>query len=365
MMTHIELSSKGRIIFCAAGTGGHVFPALSVFAALKDQQPLLLTDPRGAAYCQDIPEEEKLILDSGKGSLTSAKVLGAFLKKSYANARYLNKLWHENRPSVVVGFGGRSTFIPLLIACKMRIPTLIHEQNAVMGRTNRVLSYMVTCIMLSFPETRRCPKIGKRYYTGMPIRSEFLGHTPEPLKKRGDIRLCILGGSQGAHVFSSVIPRALILLPEALRKRLFVVQQVQEEALPFVEAFYTVHAIRHELFCFSDRVAFLMKGAHLVICRAGASSLAELAALACPTLMIPYPHALDDHQKDNAYFYAEHRAGWCILEQDFTPQRCADFLVEHLVDISSLENAGKAMHTLAKVEATEKLVSAIVSLKQG
>jgi UDP-N-acetylglucosamine--N-acetylmuramyl-(pentapeptide) pyrophosphoryl-undecaprenol N-acetylglucosamine transferase len=199
----------------------------------------------------------------------------------------------------------------------------------------------------------------------MPIRPEFLGYTPPPLKKRGDLRLCVLGGSQGARVFSSVVPRALALLSEPLRKRIVVVQQVQEDDLPFVEAFYKTQDIRHELFCFSDQPASLAKEVHLVICRAGASSLAELAALGCPVLMVPYPHATDDHQRDNARFYTDHRGGWCILEEDFSPVSCAAFLEDHLAKIPELESAGHAMHALAKPNAAEVLASEILSLKRS
>jgi UDP-N-acetylglucosamine--N-acetylmuramyl-(pentapeptide) pyrophosphoryl-undecaprenol N-acetylglucosamine transferase len=368
-----EVSFGGRVVLCAAGTGGHIFPALSVFATfneahpllLKGTRPLLFTDPRGAVYCENIPDSEKIVLEAGRDSLASVKGLFIFLGRFLGNAYYLWSLWRRDRPSVVVGFGGRATLVPLLLSCVLRIPTLIHEQNAVMGRTNRILAYLVARIALSYPETRRCPRLGKRHHTGMPIRAEFLECTPQPFKKRGDIRLCVFGGSQGARVFSSVVPRALILLPETLRKRLFVVQQVQEDDLPFVEAFYTLHAIRHELFRFTDQPAEAAKGAHLVICRAGASSLAELAALGCPTLMVPYPHALDNHQEENAHFFTDHRAGWCILEKDFSPQSCADFLKERLEDLSTLENVGKAMHTFAEVNAAEELASVIADLKQG
>ncbi|MDR2416776.1 MAG: UDP-N-acetylglucosamine--N-acetylmuramyl-(pentapeptide) pyrophosphoryl-undecaprenol N-acetylglucosamine transferase [Holosporales bacterium] len=361
---HADVSCLGRIILCAAGTGGHIFPALSVYTALKGEDPLLVTDSRGAVYCENMRYDEKLVLDAGQESLISVKGICFSLFKFFRNIHYLFTLWRQERPNVVVGFGGCATLAPLLLARLMRIPTLIHEQNAVMGRTNRVLSYIVTRIALSFPETRKCPRLGKRQHTGMPIRAEFIGHPLEPLKKQGNIRLCVLGGSQGAHVLSSIVPRALILLPEALRKRLFVVQQVQEDDLPFVEAFYTLHSISHELFRFTDRPVDAIKGAHLVICRAGASSLAELAALGRPALMVPYPYALDGHQKENARFYTSHRAGWCILERDFSPQSCADFLKEHLEEISVLENAGKAMHTLAETNAAEALVSAIVELKR-
>ncbi|MDR1910714.1 MAG: UDP-N-acetylglucosamine--N-acetylmuramyl-(pentapeptide) pyrophosphoryl-undecaprenol N-acetylglucosamine transferase [Holosporales bacterium] len=360
---HADVSFRDKIVLCAAGTGGHIFPALSVFTALERESPILLTDPRGAAYCEHIPPSSKMVLAIERGTLTSLKSVGLFIQQSFENARFLCSAWRKNRPSIVVGFGGRATLVPLLLAWIMRIPTLIHEQNAVMGRANRVLSYIVKRIALSFPETRRCPRLGKRQHTGMPIRAEFLGRSLTPLKKQENIRLCVFGGSQGARVFSSVVPRALVLLPEVLRKQLFVSQQVQEDDLPFVEAFYTLHNIPHELFCFSEHIVSVIQGAHLAICRAGASSLAELAALGCPTLMVPYPSALDAHQQENARFYTDHRAGWCMSEGDFSPRSCADFLKEHLEDISVLENAGKAMHTVAEVNATEAFVSVIMSLK--
>jgi UDP-N-acetylglucosamine--N-acetylmuramyl-(pentapeptide) pyrophosphoryl-undecaprenol N-acetylglucosamine transferase len=166
-------------------------------------------------------------------------------------------------------------------------------------------------------------------------------------------------------VFSSVVPRALALLPESLRKRLVVIQQAQEDTLPFVEAFYKVQGIRHELFCFSDKLASLAQEAHLVICRAGASSLAEFAALGCPLLMIPYPHAMDDHQRANADFYTEHGAGWSLLEKDFTPASCAAFLEEHLLRLEELEEARKKIRAIAKPEAAENLAQEIISLKSG
>ncbi|MDR1266818.1 MAG: UDP-N-acetylglucosamine--N-acetylmuramyl-(pentapeptide) pyrophosphoryl-undecaprenol N-acetylglucosamine transferase [Holosporales bacterium] len=351
-------SFQGRVVLCAFGTGGHLFPALSVFSKLKkEHDPILLLDARGAVYCQHLADCEKREISGGR-SLAS---LRAFLQ----NMRLLYRCWRKEPPAAVIGFGGCATLAPLLLARLLGIPTLIHEQNAVMGRANRVLSLFVQRVLLSFPETRRSLRVNKRRFTGVPIRPEFLGDTPPPLKKRGDLRLCVLGGSQGARVFFSVIPRALVLLPETLRKRLFVVQQVQEADLPFVEAFYKIHAIRCELFCFSDKPEALVKDAHLVVCRAGASSLAELAALGRPVLMIPYPYATDNHQAENARFYTEHRAGWCLLEEDFSPASCAAFLAEHLADLSGLENAGRAMRNLAKIDAAEIVASEIAALRRS
>lgn len=317
------------VVIAAGGTGGHLFPAEALGAELvaRGHRIVLMTDARtGAHPGAFFAGREMHILHgagiAGRGTVRAARAM-AGLALGVAQAR---RLLARLDPAVLVAFGGYPSIPPVLASrfLRPRLAVLLHEQNAVLGRANRRLARRATSLALSFADTTLVPSGVAQTVTGNPVRPQIRalsGQAYAPPME--DIQLLILGGSLGARVFSDVVPQALATLPEALRTRLRVTQQCREEDLDRVRTAYAQAGIPATLKNFFQDVAALLAGAHLVISRAGASSVAELAVAGRPAILVPLPGAIDDHQARNAASLADAGAALMLRQEAATPMALA------------------------------------------
>ena len=360
-------AASGRLIVLAAGgTGGHVFPAEALAAELAGRGfgLALVTDARGRAI--RVGEREvtthRVMAGGIAGKNPWARVLGVLnLGLGAVQAfRLLGRL----APGAVIGFGGYASFPTLLAATLKGLPTAIHEQNAVLGRANRLLARWVGGIATSFAETDGVPAgaAARAVCTGMPVRPAVVAAPYRAPDADGPVNLFIIGGSQGARIFSIVIPAAIALLPENIRRRLVVVQQCRPEDLERTRTAYRWAGIEVELSSFFADAPERMAAAHLVISRSGASSVAELAAIGRPAILVPYRLAADDHQAANARAVANIGAGWLTSEAAFTPEALAAQLVRLLGDPGALKGAATAMAALARPDAARALADMVAAL---
>ena len=299
-------SQRYPIVLVAGGTGGHVFPAEALAEALRERgyTLALFTDQRGESYKGELGQLPTHRISAGRidGGWMNKIKGGLSLITGAAQSR---RLFRQLTPSVVVGFGGYASVPAMWAATGMRIPTVIHEQNALMGRANRLLASRVTAIGTSFPNVIgiKPSDKAKAVMTGNPVRAAVRALRDTPYiapGSQGPIRILVTGGSQGASIFASVVPAALERLPEEIRYRLEVAQQARPEDVANVRAAYAQAGIRAEIAPFFSDLAVRLGTSHLFIGRAGASTIAEITCSGRPAILVPYPHAADDHQTANA-----------------------------------------------------------------
>ncbi len=295
------------IVLAAGGTGGHLFPAQALAQALRGRghRLTLVTDARGGGYGEMFDGIDIEIVAAA--TLTGRSLLGRVsalfdIARGVTQARRLLK---RLRAAVVVGFGGYPALPTMLAAISLRLPTLIHEQNAVLGRVNRLLAPFVTAIAASFARTSGIPPRhhGKVTVTGNPVRAEVkrIGEQDyAPPEADGAIRLLVFGGSQGASVLSDVVPAAILGLDDDLAERISLTQQCRPDDCERVATLYRSAGIAAEVGAFFDDLPDRLANAHLVIARAGAGTVSELAVAGRPAILVPYQHATDDHQTANA-----------------------------------------------------------------
>ena len=353
------------IVIAAGGTGGHFFPAEALAAELvaRGHRIVLMTDARSAGLTSATfaGREQYLIRGAGiagRGPWRGTKAI-ASLAAGVAQARtILSRIGAGS----VVGFGGYPCVAPILAARMLRHrPTIIlHEQNAVLGRANRFLAGRSDVLALAFATTQRVPARTRTEVTGNPVRPAITALSQSSyIADEHRIRLLVLGGSLGARVFSDVVPAALRLLPEALRTRLSVVQQTRSEDLERVKAEYAAHRIDADLSPFFPDVAARLLAAHLVIARAGASTVAELAAAGRPAILVPLPGAIDDHQSANAHALADAGGAWLVPQPRFTPASLAEQLATALADPPRLAEMAIAARSHARADAAARLADLV------
>ncbi|MFN0217971.1 MAG: undecaprenyldiphospho-muramoylpentapeptide beta-N-acetylglucosaminyltransferase [Hyphomicrobium sp.] len=342
------MSETVSVMLAAGGTGGHLFPAFALAEELQRRGAAvdLITDMRGDRYGADFPARNIYQVPS---ATLASRAVGDIAKTSIALARgtkAAHRVLGEVKPNAVIGFGGYPTFPPLVAARLRGIPTAIHEQNAVLGRANRLLAPRVIAIATSFDQTKHLegPLAAKVSLTGNPVRASVIAAAEQRYEAPtadGEVRILIFGGSQGARYFSDAAPPALIELPDALRARLRVTQQAREEDVERVSDAYAQAGIAAQIEPFFKDLPERMAAAHLVIGRAGASTIAELTVIGRPAILVPLPHALDNDQLHNALRLADAGAGWCIEQKRLTSERLADEIErlvaapEHLVAASA------------------------------
>lgn len=335
-------------VLAAGGTGGHLIPAFALAIELdrRGHHVALVTDDRGAK----IP---------GKPAFLPAHVLpaGRVAKNPVALWKGLRAIWQGRSmalrlfdsfaPSCVIGFGGYPALPALLAARAVKIPTVIHEQNAVLGRVNRYLASRVDAIATAYGEVERLdPKLwGKVHRVGNPVRPEVLALRGEAFPDFTDdslLRVLVTGGSQGASVLSDVVPDGLAMLPPALRHRLQVTQQCRPEDLEMVRARYATHEIPAELGTYFEDMQSRLAAAHLFIGRAGASTIAELTAVGRPAILVPLPIATDDHQSANTREIVAAGGARAIRQSSFTPKELAKQIQAMAQHPHTLANAAHA-----------------------
>lgn len=354
-----------HFVLAAGGTGGHLLPAFALATELdrRGHHVALVTDERGAK----IP---------GKPAFLPAHVLpaGRMGKNPIALAKGLSAIWRGRamalrlfesfEPSCVVGFGGYPALPALLAARSARIPTVIHEQNAVLGRVNRLLAKRVDAIATAYLEVERLdPKLwGKVHRVGNPVRAEVLALRGEAFPAFSEdslFRVLVTGGSQGASILSEVVPDGLAMLPPALRHRLQVTQQCRPEDLEAVRARYAVHQIPAELGTYFEDMASRLAETHLFIGRSGASTIAELTAVGRPAILVPLPIATDDHQAVNAREMVKAGGARAIRQSGFTPKELAKQIQTMALNPAALANAAHAAWNCGLPNAVKDLADLV------
>ncbi len=351
------------VLITAGGTGGHMFPALAVARELRRRggEVILVTDARGARFAADEPGLEVIPGAAPRGSwsqrLAGTVQLGRGLRRAL-------DLIGRLRPRAVAAFGGYAS-LPVGLAAALRgVPLLVHEQNAVMGRTNRLLARFAHRVAVSFPDTAAIPDRARARaaVTGNPVRPGFTLAAAGPAPSDGRLRLLVLGGSQGARIFADLVPAAVALLDPALRARLAIAQQCRPEDLERTGAAYRAIGQPVELAAFFEDVPARMAAADLVLARAGASTVAELLALGRPAVLIPFPAAADDHQTANARVLERAGVALVLPQAGATPERCARFLAELLSDPERRRAMRAAAARLARPDAAARIAEALLTL---
>ncbi|MDX8491405.1 undecaprenyldiphospho-muramoylpentapeptide beta-N-acetylglucosaminyltransferase [Mesorhizobium sp. VK22B] len=297
--------SRGVILLAAGGTGGHLFPAEALAHELIERgwEVHLATDRRAERYSGHFPAADIHSIPSATlGSKNPIAMLSAFWT-IWQGVRQAGRVIARIKPDAVVGFGGYPTLPPLYAATRRKVPTLIHEQNAVMGRANKALASRVDAIAGGFLAEGESVAGAKTVTTGNPVRPQVLEAAKISYTAPTDgepFRLLVFGGSQGAQFFSDAVPAAIALLPEAQRKRLAITQQARAEDVARVKAAYANLGVDAQVSPFFTDMAARMASAHLVMSRSGASTVSEIAVIGRPALLVPYPHALDHDQAANA-----------------------------------------------------------------
>ncbi len=352
-------------VVAAGGTGGHLFPAEALALALRARgwRIVLATDTRGAEYAGEFPAEERLALEAATfrmGDPVSMIRGGLAIAKGVLRAQ---AAFRRLKPSVVVGFGGYPSLPALLAAPTTRTPTVIHEQNAVLGRVNRFLAGRATAVACAFPTLEKASKkvTAKVEVVGNPVRPDIraLADRPYPDPKDGNVRILVTGGSQGARLLSEAVPAAVAMLPEDTRYRLHVTQQTRPEAMDDARRVYATALVDVELSPFFRNMAQRLGSAHLVIGRAGASTVCELAVAGLPSILVPLAIAMDDHQRFNARLLVDAGAAEAIPEKEFTPERLAEALNRMLNDPAHLAHAAAAARSVATPDAAERLADLV------
>ena len=364
------MTAEGKlIVLSSGGTGGHVFPAQALAERLlaRGHRLCLITDRRGDSYGEAFAGIDTRFIQaagvSGRGPV--AKAVAVFrLGIGFLQAR---RLLRELQPDVVVGFGGYPTIPTLLAASHLKIRTVIHEQNAVLGRANRLLAPRATKIATAFKTTAflRDADLERSVWTGNPVRPDIRDIRDMPYPEFGTdrpIRILVTGGSQGASVFASVVPEALAALPEPLRRRVRVTQQCRREDLAAVRAAYAGSGIEATLSNFFNDIPQRLAAAHLVICRAGASTTAELTSAGRPAILVPYPHAIDDHQTANAARLCDSGGAWLIPDGDFTAEVLTARLLSLFSMDTTLEMAAACAGRVGMPEAAERLADVVLGV---
>jgi len=354
-------------VLAAGGTGGHLIPAFALAVELdrRGHHVALITDERGAAIPGKPAFLPAHVLPAGrfgKNPLTWAKSAGAVME----GRRMALRLFETFEPSAVVGFGGYPALPALLASTSADIPSLVHEQNAVLGRVNRMLAGRVQAIATAYPDIARLkPKYtDKVHLVGNPVRAEVLQLRQEPfppLSEDGLLRVLVTGGSQGARVLSQIVPDGLAMLPPALRHRLQVTQQCRAEDIDAVRERYRSHDIPAELGTYFEDMATRLADAHLFIGRAGASTIAELTAVGRPAILIPLPIATDDHQAANTRELTKAGGARMIREEKFTPKELAKQIQVLAQHPQALANAAHAAWNCGRPDAVKDLADLVES----
>lgn len=354
---------KGRLaVVAAGGTGGHLFPAEALARTLMDRgwRIALATDERGAEYAQAFPAEVRLALEAATFKLSDPMGAVRAGMKILAGRNQAAQAFAQLSPAVVVGFGGYPSLPALLAAGAQHIPTLIHEQNAVLGRVNRFLSGRVNQVACAFPTLEKASLKVHAHVVGNPVRPDIqaLYGMPYP-EQGGTIRLLVTGGSQGARLLSDVTPLAVAMLPEDLRLRLKVEQQTRKESMDAARKTYAAAGVEAEVAPFFRNMAGRLSAAHMVIGRAGASTVCELAVAGRPSILIPLAIAADDHQRYNARLLADADASVVIAEHNFTAENLAEALNALLSVPARLEAMAAAATSVAMPDAAARLADLV------
>ncbi len=362
--------AKGTILLAAGGTGGHLFPAEALAHELKVRGYAvhLASDDRAGRFAGSFPADAVHPIPAATiGSRNPLKVARAFWT-IWRGVRQASKVIRAIQPKAVVGFGGYPTLPPLFAATRRKVPTVIHEQNAVMGRANKALSARVDAIAGGFLPEGDEGVAARIVATGNPVRPAVIAAAATPYAPSGDgepFRLLVFGGSQGAQFFSEVMPAAVALLPDALRTRLSLTQQARAEDIDGVRAAYAKLGVAVETSPFFKDMAERIAAAHLVISRSGASTVSEVAVIGRPALFVPYPYALDHDQAANAAALAASGGAEVHVQSSLTPARIAELISGLMADPHRMAAMAAAARGAGKPEAARLLADLVEAIASG
>lgn len=363
--------SARHFVLAAGGTGGHIIPAFALATELKKRghHVALVTDERGAKIPGTFEGDEKHILPAGR---ITKNPLGWYrgFRNILEGRSMARRLYESFRPEAVIGFGGYPAFPALLAASKDGIPCAVHEQNSVLGRVNRLLAGRVDAIATSYKSVERLadkhrPKVR---LVGNPVREEVLALRSQPfpaLTEDGIFRVLVTGGSQGATILSDVVPDGLALLPISFRRRMQVTQQCREADIERVRQRYAELEIPADLATYLPDLPERLGWAHVVIARAGASTIAELTVAGRPAILIPLPIATDDHQTFNAREMAASGGARVIKQPSFTPSELAKQMQKLGLEPDALMNAAGRARSAGYPDATRDLADLVEQLGRG
>ncbi|MGN6375309.1 MAG: undecaprenyldiphospho-muramoylpentapeptide beta-N-acetylglucosaminyltransferase [Sphingomonas sp.] len=362
------MTRERHFVLAAGGTGGHMVPAAALAAELtrRGHRVALVSDDRGVRFPGLFEEVQTHILPAGRMSGGPIGWLrGA--RQMMAGRAMAIELYRTFKPEAVIGFGGYPALPALLAAFKAKIPTAVHEQNAVLGRVNRLVARKVDAIATSYLEVERLKPDWqmKTHLVGNPVREAVLKLRDRPfplLEEDGIFRVLVTGGSQGASVLSQVVPDGLAMLPVSFRRRLQVTHQARIEDIEGARAKYAELQIAAELATYLPDMPEQLAWAHLVIARAGASTIAELTAAGRPAILVPLPIATDDHQTANAKEITEAGGARTIPQKAFTPKELAKQMQKLGLDPQALQNAAARAKSCGRPNATRDLADLVERL---
>ena len=359
------------IILSAGGTGGHVMPAQSLAQDLisRGYNVEVITDERGMKFAEHFGGIPMHLIKAGTlGAGLKGKLKGVMdLSLGMLQARGILK---KKKPAVVVGFGGYPSFPASYMAARIGIPLILHEQNAIIGKANAVLTKKAARIASSAPNLQGVDPddIARVVYTGNPVRPEISALYTKPypqLETDGTLRIFVMGGSLGATVFSKILPQALADLPSNYRARLHVVQQCRIDDLETVKALYEAAGIKADLSTFMNDVAAELAAAHLFIGRSGASTVAEVSVAGRPAIYVPYPHHKDQQQKMNANVIADAGGAWVMTEDGFTAKALLARIETFLQDPQILFTTAEKARGCGQPDAARKLGNLVTAIDSG
>ena len=359
-----SFSATPLAVVAAGGTGGHMFPAEALARELIDRgwQVVLASDARGAAYAEKFPAIERLSLEAATFKAGDPIGMARAAIKIATGVMQARKAFKRLKPWAVIGFGGYPSFPALTAALGRKDVTLIHEQNSVLGRSNRKLAAKVDAVACAFPVLRLAPTEleGRVQVVGNPVRPDIRALYDQPYPQIDKtIRILITGGSQGAKILSETVPHALALLPMSIRITLEVEQQTRAEQVEMARQIYADAEISAEIAPFFSNMAERLGRAHLVIGRSGASTVCELAVAGKPSILIPLKIAADDHQTYNAEVLREAKAAIVLKEDDVTPERLAAEVRELIEASVMLPMRAGAAKSVARPDAAKDLADLV------
>jgi UDP-N-acetylglucosamine--N-acetylmuramyl-(pentapeptide) pyrophosphoryl-undecaprenol N-acetylglucosamine transferase len=356
-------------VLAAGGTGGHMVPAAALAAELmkRGHRVALVSDARGVRFPELFDGVQTHVLPAGR--FQAKRPLGwlGAAREMWRGRSMARELYRTFRPAAVIGFGGYPAFPALSAAFAAGIPTAVHEQNAVLGRVNRLVARRVNAIATSYDKTERLPGAlaGKTHLVGNPVRAAVLALRAKAyplLEEDGIFRVLVTGGSQGASVLSKVVPDGLAMLPPVFRRRLQVTHQARIEDIDAARAQYAEHHIAADLATYLPDMPEQLAWAHLVIGRAGASTIAELTAAGRPAILVPLPSATDDHQTANAREMTRIGGARTIPQDEFTAVELAKQMQKMGLDPAALENAAGRAKSVGRPNAVSDLADLVESL---
>jgi UDP-N-acetylglucosamine--N-acetylmuramyl-(pentapeptide) pyrophosphoryl-undecaprenol N-acetylglucosamine transferase len=353
-------------VLAAGGTGGHMVPAhvLALELRARGAEVHLVTDERGLRFpglFEGVPRTVVSAASTGRSGLLSAPAVAYAV---WSGRRQARALYRQLRPRAVIGFGGYPSLPGLLGGLANGTPCLIHEQNAVLGRTNRFLAGRVRAIATSYPQVARlAPGLaGKVHLTGNPVRAEVVATRAMPFDAQAPaLRLLVTGGSQGAAILNTIVPAAVAMLPEAVRARLSVVHQGRDADAALMAVAYRKAGVPAEIRAYFADLPHEIARAHIVIARAGASTVAELAVAGRPAILVPLPIATDDHQTANAQALAAAGGAVVIPQPRFTAEALAAALTAWLADPKALAAAAAGARSVGVPDAAARLADLVIA----